>query len=230
MYHKVTLGSGDALTVTRRQLEWQLDWLAGGGFGFVSLSQVLAWASGAGTLPPRPVLVTFDDAYLDTWEIARPVLGERGITATVFVPTAFIGGHSGWDAEPRPLMDVDRLRELAAAGWALGLHSHAHRNLRDLPSAEIAEDVSRCAAEFPRLGLPAAPVFAYPFGGRPRGGPELSVLREALSAVGVRLAFRIGGRVNKLPLADPLEVNRIGPRGDRSDGEFRRRIRWGRFP
>ena len=110
------------------------------------------------------------------------------------------------------------------------LHSHAHRNLRDLSSAETAEDVRRCTAEFARLGLLAAPAFAYPFGGRPRGGPERAALRKALSDAGVKLAFRIGGRVNKLPLPDPFEVNRIGPRGDRSDGDFRWRVRWGRFP
>jgi hypothetical protein len=51
----------------------------------------------------------------------------------------------------------------------------------------------------------------------------------ALGALGIRLGFRIGNRVNPLPLADPFEINRLGVRGDESLATFRRRIAWGRL-
>ncbi len=41
------------------------------------------------TLPPRAVLVTFDDAYCDFAEQAWPVMQRHHIPATLFVPTAF---------------------------------------------------------------------------------------------------------------------------------------------
>lgn len=40
-------------------------------------------------LPPRAVLVTFDDAYCDFEEHAWPILKRHKIPATLFVPTAF---------------------------------------------------------------------------------------------------------------------------------------------
>ena len=74
MYHRVSPDRCDDLTVTVAQLEAQLDWLRDAGFRFVALADLLAPAS---SLPDRPVLVTFDDAYLDTYELAVPVLQRR---------------------------------------------------------------------------------------------------------------------------------------------------------
>jgi peptidoglycan/xylan/chitin deacetylase (PgdA/CDA1 family)/glycosyltransferase involved in cell wall biosynthesis len=52
---------------------------------------VLASLDGGPALPPRPVLVTFDDAYRNNLEFAKPILEELGIPMTLFVPTDFVG-------------------------------------------------------------------------------------------------------------------------------------------
>jgi sugar transferase (PEP-CTERM/EpsH1 system associated) len=53
----------------------------------------------AGTLPPRAVVLTFDDAYRDSYEVAWPVLREYGVPATVFVATGSVDGRRRlwWD-------------------------------------------------------------------------------------------------------------------------------------
>ncbi|HMM26692.1 MAG TPA: polysaccharide deacetylase family protein [Aggregatilineaceae bacterium] len=55
----------------------------------VSIDDVLANARDGRPLPPRAVLVTFDDGYLDFAEHAWPVLRELGLPVTLFVPTAY---------------------------------------------------------------------------------------------------------------------------------------------
>ena len=55
----------------------------------VGLPDVLAASRDETVLPPRSVLVTFDDAYQDFRENAWPVLRRLGIPVTLFVPTAF---------------------------------------------------------------------------------------------------------------------------------------------
>ncbi len=45
-----------------------------------------------GTLPPRAACITFDDGYANNCEIARPILVERGVPATVFVAPGFLDG------------------------------------------------------------------------------------------------------------------------------------------
>jgi peptidoglycan/xylan/chitin deacetylase (PgdA/CDA1 family) len=51
----------------------------------------------AGTLPRRAVVLTFDDGYADMATRVAPMLAARGMTATVFVATGFLGGEFWWD-------------------------------------------------------------------------------------------------------------------------------------
>lgn len=50
--------------------------------------------------PRRPMaLITFDDGYIDNYELALPILKETGVSAVFFIPTGFIGGSQipWWD-------------------------------------------------------------------------------------------------------------------------------------
>ena len=58
-------------------------------FDPVSMQDVLASLDDPSRLPPRAVLVTFDDGYLDFAANAWPILREASIPATLFVATAF---------------------------------------------------------------------------------------------------------------------------------------------
>ena len=55
----------------------------------VSIDEALAAADGGPELPPRSVLVTFDDAYVDFAQHAWPILKRHSLPVTLFVPTAF---------------------------------------------------------------------------------------------------------------------------------------------
>jgi peptidoglycan/xylan/chitin deacetylase (PgdA/CDA1 family) len=63
----------------------------------VSLDRIADAVTHGRTLPDRPVAVTFDDGFRDTFETALPVLARHEIPATVFVSTAYIaGGDPFW--------------------------------------------------------------------------------------------------------------------------------------
>jgi peptidoglycan/xylan/chitin deacetylase (PgdA/CDA1 family) len=224
MYHKVSPVAEDEHTVSVARLERQLRWLLEEKYQFTTLANVLRDA-----LPDRPVLVTFDDAYVDTFEFARPVLRALDVPAAVFVPTAFIGQTSSWDRDARPLMDAAQLHTLAADGFELGVHSHRHENYAELSAAQVTADVREGFATLRGLGLAVAPALAYPYGGRPRAAGARVAMQAALRESGVRLAFRVGNRVNRLPLANALEIQRLSVRGDESLGAFQRRVAWGKL-
>jgi len=62
----------------------------------------------------RAVAVSFDDGYADALHLAKPLLARRGIPATIFVTTGYVGhpGDYWWDAVSR-LIGMERLpREL----------------------------------------------------------------------------------------------------------------------
>jgi peptidoglycan/xylan/chitin deacetylase (PgdA/CDA1 family) len=84
----------------------QMAWLAKR-HRVVSLAEVIARQAGGEVLPPRSVLLTFDDAYADFAAHAWPALREHGLAATLFVPTAYPGDPARafwWDRLHRALM------------------------------------------------------------------------------------------------------------------------------
>ena len=228
MYHKVSATRSDPLTVSTAQLRKQLSWLKNEGFRFVTLSGVAASLRDQYPLTAESLLVTFDDAYRDTYELALPVLHELRVPAAIFVPTAFIGKSSAWDIDARPIMDTLQLRELAKYGVEIGLHSHRHENYREATADQIERDVRDSCETLLGHSLPFVPSLAYPFGGRPEGAARAQ-MQDTLRRAGIALGFRIGNRINRVPLIDPYEINRLDVRGDKSFTEFCRKLAWGRW-
>ena len=91
------------------------------GYNSVHLADLHAYVSGRTSLPPKTIVLTFDDGYLDNWVFAFPVLKKYGFKATVFVSTDFIDPRD----HTRPTMgDVwDGLadRESLSAGGFLSI-------------------------------------------------------------------------------------------------------------
>jgi peptidoglycan/xylan/chitin deacetylase (PgdA/CDA1 family) len=76
------------ISATPRQFNEQLDLLAEMG-NIVSMEQVLDARRGQTSLPPKSILITFDDACQDFADYAWPALRERQLPVTLFVPTAY---------------------------------------------------------------------------------------------------------------------------------------------
>ena len=68
-------------------------------FQFVSLDRILANGVEARNAGAPLCLVTFDDAWSDTYRRAAPALQSLKIPAVVFVPTSAIGSHTGFWVE-----------------------------------------------------------------------------------------------------------------------------------
>lgn len=149
LYHGVTDSPPsahlDTLHVPAEQFRKQMAWLKRK-YNPVSLEQAVAALNGISELPPRPVLVTFDDAYRNNLDHAWPILRERKIPITLFVPTDLLDKPpSYWAEELEWRVSSSTSVCVPWLGDVLWLRSRKDRqkafkricdDLRDLPLAE----------------------------------------------------------------------------------------------
>src|SRR5262249_46489298 len=151
----------------------------------------------------------------DNLQFGQSILQRHGALATIFIVSGHAGDRARWVPDGISLMSPQQLRELDPGVIELALHSHSHRAFASLPLDEIENDLRRNLEFFSQNNLSMTPVLAYPYGSRPRCSS--SELKMLLARVGIPLAFRIGNRLNRLPLANPYEIQRIDIRGDASE-------------
>lgn len=191
MYHSI---AADATRKFRRfavnpgEFAAQMEYLDSAGYHPVTAADLAGGGSGR-PLPPRPVVLTFDDAYADFYSAALPVLRQHGFRASLYVPTAFVGATTRFNVslgeENRTVLSWQALRDIAAEGVEVAAHSHTHPQLDRVPADVIADEVRRCRALLEdKLGS-AVDGFAYPFGYWNRAA------RAAVAAAGYRYAFAV---------------------------------------
>src|SRR5262249_45301952 len=108
MYHKVNDVPGNPLTVPTAVFDEQMATLRGLGYTPVSLDRVLDHHAEGAPLPPRAVLITFDDGYRDNLENAAPILQRYAYPAVIFVPIGYLD-----TARPLPHEEHLALRGIA---------------------------------------------------------------------------------------------------------------------
>ncbi len=124
MYHHVN-EHGGFLSVSAKQFEKQIKGLAESGYTSLSADQFSAFLEGE-PVPPKSVLLTFDDGYLDNWVYAHPVLKHYGMSAVLFAVTGLIG-----DGPIRPY---------SGQGKPIP-HCPAHQEAKQKMFSEDADDV-----------------------------------------------------------------------------------------
>ena len=222
MYHSVSAdGVRDDLTVDRDRLAAQFATLRSGGYTTLSFSDLLAFFARGAALPPRAVLVTFDDGFRDNASVAYPLALEYGIKINLFIVPAFLMGGS---YRGQPCLDRVGLRSMDPHVVEFGLHSFAHDSYGDMNLRETADDILRCKYFMETEEIPYQPCLAYPYGAYPRDPRAMDVL----GTLGIKLAFRIGNRINPWPLPHPYLVQRMDIRGTDPAWAFKMGLRVGR--
>ena len=151
MYHRIASSGPDALApyrVSPEQFERQLVFLRRRGFHAITLDAWRAARHGI-SVGGRPILITFDDAYLDFYQTGWELLRRYDFNAHMFVPTDRIGGCADWDLHhggAAPLMDWRQLGELVEAGLGIGSHLATHRAAVSLASSDLLGEAGRSKA------------------------------------------------------------------------------------
>jgi peptidoglycan/xylan/chitin deacetylase (PgdA/CDA1 family) len=231
MYHNVSEDKADGLTIPAWKLDQQLSFVRDQGYTVISFGELSSLIKAGKSLPPKPLILTFDDGYENFYSGVLPLLKKYNFTATVFVPVSFIGKTNAWDIGEERIMGAETIKELTVTGLAeVGLHSFLHRNYAGLTIDEIKQDLTDCKNALESDEIPFVPVLAYPFGGFPRKDPDKLIhIKKLFRESGLDYAVRIGNRINPLPVRDPYELKRIDIKGTDRFFEFKIKLKKGRM-
>ena len=128
------------------------DW----GYTTITVELLIKAINEGADLPPRPVIISFDDGHLNNYTAAFPIMQKYGFTGVLYIVANYVGVED--------YMNADQIKEMAAAGWEVGSHTVSHLDLTALePQRQRFEVVESRTLLEEKLGVPIQTI-AYPFG------------------------------------------------------------------
>jgi peptidoglycan/xylan/chitin deacetylase (PgdA/CDA1 family) len=196
-YHRVAPLSAVGLTdlkVDPANFVAELAALHAAGYHPISQAQLFDALYKGAALPPKPIIISVDDGYVDDVTRILPALQQFHMVATFFVIT-------GRMTEPG-FLSADQIRELERAGMDIGDHTAHHVDLRLLTPSELQMETAGSRKVLD--GVLGHPVyfFAYPF------GDYNDAVLQAVHAAGFTMAYTTAGGITESTSA-PLTMPRI---------------------
>jgi peptidoglycan/xylan/chitin deacetylase (PgdA/CDA1 family) len=176
MYHKIPdapLASKHQIFVTKENFAKHLAYFQQQKFTPITFLDYQAFASGRRPLaefPRRPIILTFDDGYVDNYTNLLPLMQQAGYRGVLYLLGDFDVRYNYWDVDTNPteprsdIMDAVQKQAFVAAGWEIGAHTMRHAKLPELPAAEAAAEIQQSKTALERALGTGIISFAYPYG------------------------------------------------------------------
>ena len=159
MYHMIGNEPGNAAIMTEANLRIQMNYLRDHGYHPITMQELYDYVTKGAPLPEKPVCITFDDGYLDSYTIVYPLMKEDGFPWTLFLITDDVG-------KPYNRMTWDQLREMANSHTVtIANHTLSHPKLHNLATRAEKEKEIVEANKALKYQLGVDNVWlAYPYG------------------------------------------------------------------
>ena len=156
LYHHIGIPRSESLYyISPFEFERQMYLLREWGYQTISVELLVRAIKEGAELPPKPIVLTFDDGGETVFTNALPILQKYGFTGSAYIVHNYVGINA--------YMNADQIRALYAAGWEIGSHSLSHVDLTVRADRQRDEIVDSRAKLQSLLGVPIL-TFAYPFG------------------------------------------------------------------
>lgn len=174
MYHKVTdspLKTRHRIFVTKENFEKHLQFFKKQGFqtlSFADLKEFRDLKRNFSEFPKKPLILTFDDGYLNNLENAVPLLHKYGFKATFFLLANSQVTENSWDkadGTPQlPLMNAAQRQKLFQSGQEIGSHGFSHHKLSTMNKEETRHELTASKKALEQEFHSPIVVYAYTYG------------------------------------------------------------------
>ncbi|MDY6084250.1 MAG: polysaccharide deacetylase family protein [Dialister sp.] len=159
MYHMIGDLKDNSAVMTEANFRLQMQYLKDHGYHPITMQELYDYVTKGAALPERPVCITFDDGYQDSYTVVYPIMKEFGYPWTLFLITDDVG-------QMHNRMTWEQLREMANSHTVtIANHTLSHPKLHNLPTrAEKKNEIlgAQQALKY-QLGIDNA-WLAYPYG------------------------------------------------------------------
>ncbi len=217
-YHKFSKTTSDLMTVTEKNFEDQMRYLKEEGYRIITMDELFDFLGFERQLPRKSVLITIDDGWRSTYDIAYPILRKYDYPATLFLYTNLI-------SDSGKTLSWGHIREMARNGVNIQCHTVSHRSLIKINEQEsfreyfdaLHRELSESARVIKmKLGMDVK-YLAYPYGDT---NPLVVALLQKL---GYRGAFTVERGSNPF-FVHPYRINRSMIYGDFDMEDFGRNL------
>ncbi len=218
--------SGDTWSISEKYFKRIVGSLRENGFTPVSIDDLVSFAEGGGTLPEKPVVITFDDGYYSNYQLLLPLVSELEVPVSVFVKCETIredGVEPPTDEFGK--MNLAEIKTLETSPF-VSVYSHTHSlhgmntNYGDaeresaLPlegeseadyKAVFTRDCERAEETLGRAGVTRFTAFSYP------EGKSCEWAEEVLAERGYKVTFTTEySKDNVVTKGDPSSLRLLG--------------------
>lgn len=162
LYHRVaeppSPNSSDArYYISPADFQWQMQALEDWGYTTIPVSLLVEAIVKGAPLPPRPVVISFDDGDESVYANAYPIMQAYGFTGVLYLVMAYMeSGSQGY-------MDAGQIQTMIASGWEIGSHSMTHPHLDEVHDQVYFEEAQSKTQLESTFGV-RVNTFAYPYG------------------------------------------------------------------
>lgn len=157
MYHSIGVEKGNPIIMPKEQFESHIKYIKENGYNAITLNQLYKLLNEEIELIDKPIVITFDDGYLDNYTEAFPILKKHNMPATIFVITSFV------DKNPHYLTS-QQIKEMDDAGIAIESHTVTHRELNTLTYEEQLIELKNSKEFLEKIIGRTINYIAYPVG------------------------------------------------------------------
>ncbi len=159
-----------------------MEYLKTKGYSTISPIDLANFFDNGTPLPVKPVMITFDDGYVDIGDQAFPIMREFGIKGVVYIPTGLMENNS--------YLTWAKISEMKSSGLiTFGNHTWSHMNVGRNTNM-VKKEIETADKQLSERGLNDVKTFVYPY------GLETNFAENLLSEMGYKMAFTTAqGRV-----------------------------------
>lgn len=146
-----------ALNVDSGVFDQHMAYIVSKGYTTITTTQLVNALITKSGLPPKSMVLTFDDGYKNNYEYAHPIIQKYGLTANFVLSTGLVGGEN--------YVSWDQVKDMANSGrWHMVNHTWSHHSMGRGDAAKMTYEVTTAGQQIQQYTGQNPTTFAYPYG------------------------------------------------------------------